>query len=58
MLLDKAAGAGKMVLAVDPPFRMAAKESAAALKAMLFEIEQKHFAQLQEAIEGKVEANA
>lgn len=58
MLLDKAGQAGKMVLAVDPQFRSAAKESAAALGTLLGAIEQKHFAQLRAAIEEKVEANA
>lgn len=58
MLLDKTGQAGKMVVAVDPQFRLAAKESAAALGAMLGAIEQKHFAQLRAAIEERVEANA
>lgn len=58
LLLDKAGEVGKMVLAVDPQFRSAAKESAAALGAMLGAMEQKHFAQLRAAIEEKVEDNA
>lgn len=57
MLLGQPGGDGKIVLAVDPQFRVAAKESAAALNILLSNIEQEHFARLSAAIQKEVGTN-
>lgn len=57
MLLGQPGGEGKIVVAVDPQFRVAAKESAAALNALLSNIEQEHFARLRAEIQEEVEIN-
>lgn len=55
MLLGQTGGAGKIVLAVDPKFRVAAQTSAAALNSLLSNVEQEHFARLKAAIQLEVE---
>ena len=55
MLLGQLGGEGMIVLAVDPQFRVAAKESAAALNALLSNVEQEHFARLRAGIQEVVE---
>lgn len=57
MLLGQSGGAEKIVLAVDPKFRVAAQTSAAALNQLLSNIEQEHFARLKAAIQTEVENN-